>query len=61
MKRIEKRWKAINFEVCPESWSIGLSVFWNKNEKIFEISFCPFHLALILDKRKQKLLRRLGY
>ena len=59
--RVEKRWKALQFDVCPRFWTLGVSMSWFEDEKIFEISFCPFHLSLILDKRKQKLLSRLGY
>ena len=60
MKRMEKRWKALELDVCPRSWSIGLGVLWLKDEKLFSIDFFPFHLTLILDKKKQKLLCRLG-
>ena len=61
MKRVEKRWKAFGFDVCPISWGLGLDTFWGNDEKLFGISFLCFHLTLILDKKKQKLLRRLGY
>lgn len=59
MKRIDRRWKVFLFEICPHSWGLGLSLFWVEDEKLLEISFFPFHLALILDRKKQAKLRRI--
>ena len=61
MKRDEWRWKIFQLDVCPRSWELGIGMLWLRDEKLFNISFGPFHLTMIFDKKKQELLHKLGY